>query len=204
MGRLGSSWCPALPHCPCCFRPFPCSPLSPCSAPLPVPPLPPLQVIVEHHGRAWTYQVLAVLEFNSDRKRMSLVARDPAGHVQLFCKGADSIMYKRLAAGQPLAGTVQEHLVRGGGSWAAAGGGTVQEHLVRALRSSCQLPGRRRVSWRAVAGRWLVQPLPPPLLPRLVRLEPGTPSLFWVRGWVGCRTRWRAAVTARWSSPRGS
>lgn len=39
-----------------------------------------------------------VLEFNSDRKRMSVVARTPAGKLKLYIKGADSIIQKRLTA----------------------------------------------------------------------------------------------------------
>jgi phospholipid-transporting ATPase len=43
------------------------------------------------------YEVLNVLEFNSTRKRMSVVVRDPDGALLLFCKGADSVIYERLA-----------------------------------------------------------------------------------------------------------
>ncbi len=44
------------------------------------------------------YEVLNVLEFNSTRKRMSVVVRDPDGKLLLFCKGADSVIYERLGA----------------------------------------------------------------------------------------------------------
>ncbi len=44
------------------------------------------------------YEVLNVLEFNSSRKRMSVVVRGPDGRLLLFCKGADSVIYERLAA----------------------------------------------------------------------------------------------------------
>eukprot|EP01061_Rhynchopus_euleeides_P023410 TRINITY_DN380_c0_g5_i1.p1 TRINITY_DN380_c0_g5~~TRINITY_DN380_c0_g5_i1.p1 ORF type:complete len:1339 (+),score=528.07 TRINITY_DN380_c0_g5_i1:76-4092(+) len=43
---------------------------------------------------AW--QFLEVLEFNSDRKRMSIVVRDPQGTLRLLCKGADTVIYQRL------------------------------------------------------------------------------------------------------------
>jgi len=37
------------------------------------------------------------MEFNSDRKRMSIIVRDPAdGHIKMFTKGADSIIKARL------------------------------------------------------------------------------------------------------------
>ncbi|TMW58309.1 hypothetical protein Poli38472_011897 [Pythium oligandrum] len=42
------------------------------------------------------YQVLEVLEFNSTRKRMSVIMRGPLGELRLLCKGADTVMYERL------------------------------------------------------------------------------------------------------------
>ncbi|KAF7313954.1 P-type phospholipid transporter [Mycena chlorophos] len=44
----------------------------------------------------WT--LLRVLEFNSTRKRMSCIYRSPEGKIVMFSKGADSVMYARLAA----------------------------------------------------------------------------------------------------------
>lgn len=43
------------------------------------------------------YEILAVLEFNSTRKRMSVIVRDPEGKLLLMCKGADSVIYERMA-----------------------------------------------------------------------------------------------------------
>ncbi|KAE8991818.1 Phospholipid-transporting ATPase 3 [Phytophthora rubi] len=43
-----------------------------------------------------TYEVLEVLEFNSTRKRMSVIVKGPNGELKLFCKGADTVMYERL------------------------------------------------------------------------------------------------------------
>ncbi|KAJ6151320.1 hypothetical protein N7470_007914 [Penicillium chermesinum] len=51
-------------------------------------------------GQERTYTVLNTLEFNSSRKRMSAIVRMPDGTIRLFCKGADSIIYSRLAPGQ--------------------------------------------------------------------------------------------------------
>ena len=37
------------------------------------------------------------MEFNSDRKRMSIIVRDPVdNHIKMFTKGADSIIKARL------------------------------------------------------------------------------------------------------------
>ncbi|KAG6399943.1 hypothetical protein SASPL_141429 [Salvia splendens] len=40
---------------------------------------------------------LGVLEFKSARKRMSVIVRDEEGKLLLLCKGADSVMFERLA-----------------------------------------------------------------------------------------------------------
>lgn len=46
------------------------------------------------------YQVYRRMEFNSDRKRMSIVLKDPEdGYYKLFIKGADSIIKDRLDQG---------------------------------------------------------------------------------------------------------
>jgi phospholipid-translocating ATPase len=37
-----------------------------------------------------------MLEFNSTRKRMSVIMRCPDGRLILYCKGADSVIYERL------------------------------------------------------------------------------------------------------------
>uniref|UniRef100_A0A671VRV7 ATPase phospholipid transporting 8B1 n=1 Tax=Sparus aurata TaxID=8175 RepID=A0A671VRV7_SPAAU len=37
-----------------------------------------------------TYEMLALLDFNSDRKRMSIILKFPDGRVRLYCKGADT------------------------------------------------------------------------------------------------------------------
>lgn len=42
------------------------------------------------------YEHLASIEFNSDRKRMSVVVKDSEGQIFLFCKGADNIIIERL------------------------------------------------------------------------------------------------------------
>jgi magnesium-transporting ATPase (P-type) len=43
------------------------------------------------------YEVFRKMEFNSDRKRMSIIIRDPADNlIKMFTKGADSIIKSRL------------------------------------------------------------------------------------------------------------
>lgn len=43
-----------------------------------------------------TYQILDIIEFTSARKRMSVICRNPAGELILYCKGADSIIFPLL------------------------------------------------------------------------------------------------------------
>lgn len=47
------------------------------------------------------YEKLCILEFNSDRKRMSIIIRDPqTRRIELYCKGADSTVKALLRPGQ--------------------------------------------------------------------------------------------------------
>ena len=54
--------------------------------------------------RAWgeerKYKLLNVIEFDSTRKRMSVIIRTPDNRIMVICKGADSIIEKRLRPGQ--------------------------------------------------------------------------------------------------------
>ncbi|CAL5042915.1 unnamed protein product [Urochloa decumbens] len=43
------------------------------------------------------YDLLNILEFSSSRKRMSVIVKEPEGRILLLSKGADSVMFKRLA-----------------------------------------------------------------------------------------------------------
>jgi phospholipid-translocating ATPase len=54
-------------------------------------------VDIEVLGQSESYIPLRVLEFNSTRKRMSVIVRNPEGKIVLYCKGADSVVYARLA-----------------------------------------------------------------------------------------------------------
>ena len=48
-------------------------------------------------GERQRYEILNVIEFTSARKRMSVIARTPSGQIKIYCKGADSVIYERLA-----------------------------------------------------------------------------------------------------------
>ncbi|KAF7806313.1 putative phospholipid-transporting ATPase 9 [Senna tora] len=57
------------------------------------------------------YKLLNVLEFSSARKRMSVIVRDEDGNLLLLCKGADSVMFERLAKnGKEFEEKTREHI----------------------------------------------------------------------------------------------
>lgn len=57
-------------------------------------------VVLNILGDEVEFQLLNILEFNSARKRMSVIVKMHDGRIMLICKGADSIIYDRLAPGQ--------------------------------------------------------------------------------------------------------
>uniref|UniRef100_A0A4W6C9I4 Phospholipid-transporting ATPase n=1 Tax=Lates calcarifer TaxID=8187 RepID=A0A4W6C9I4_LATCA len=56
----------------------------------------PETITVVEMGKQVTYELLAVLDFNNVRKRMSVIVCSPEGKLTLYCKGADTIIYERL------------------------------------------------------------------------------------------------------------
>ncbi|XP_067887118.1 phospholipid-transporting ATPase IC [Heterodontus francisci] len=58
-----------------------------------------------------TYQVLAMLDFDSNRKRMSIIVREPEGNIKLYCKGADMVIYERLHPNSPNRDSTEEALM---------------------------------------------------------------------------------------------
>ena len=56
------------------------------------------------------YKLLNLIEFDSTRKRMTVVVRTPENAILVICKGADSIIEKRLKPGQSLLEKTQDFL----------------------------------------------------------------------------------------------
>ncbi|KAM9734402.1 LOW QUALITY PROTEIN: phospholipid-transporting ATPase IC [Menidia menidia] len=54
-------------------------------------------ITIMEMGQEMTYEMLALLDFNSDRKRMSIILKFPDGRIRLYCKGADTVVYERLS-----------------------------------------------------------------------------------------------------------
>ncbi|XP_028269374.1 phospholipid-transporting ATPase ID-like [Parambassis ranga] len=56
----------------------------------------PDSISIVEMGKQRSYELLAILDFNNVRKRMSVIVRSPEGKLSLYCKGADTIIYERL------------------------------------------------------------------------------------------------------------
>ncbi|KAK2818840.1 hypothetical protein Q5P01_024401 [Channa striata] len=69
-------------------------------------------VTIKEMGQEATYEMLALLDFNSDRKRMSIILKFPNGRIRLYCKGADTVIYERLAPNSKHKESTQEALDR--------------------------------------------------------------------------------------------
>uniref|UniRef100_A0A8C4L6C6 Phospholipid-transporting ATPase n=1 Tax=Equus asinus asinus TaxID=83772 RepID=A0A8C4L6C6_EQUAS len=67
-------------------------------------------ITISEMGTEKTYNVLAILDFNSDRKRMSIIVRTPEGNIRLYCKGADTVIYERLHQMNPTKQETQDAL----------------------------------------------------------------------------------------------
>lgn len=71
----------------------------------------PSYVEMDALGNTERYDILNVLEFTSTRKRMSIIARNSRGEIKLYCKGADTVIFERLAPdGQEFKDITLRHL----------------------------------------------------------------------------------------------
>ncbi|XP_057312716.1 probable phospholipid-transporting ATPase IA isoform X2 [Hydractinia symbiolongicarpus] len=70
----------------------------------------PTSVVVDMDGSESVFEILNVLEFDSTRKRMSVIVKTPDQRIKLLCKGADTVIYERLAEEQEFADITLKHL----------------------------------------------------------------------------------------------
>lgn len=72
----------------------------------------PQKVHVQALGRPLEFDLLHVIEFDSTRKRMSVIVRDlnDQNRIKIYCKGADSVIYERLSKQKTYAQTTLLHL----------------------------------------------------------------------------------------------
>lgn len=57
-------------------------------------------VVIDVFGKQEVHELLETLEFDSTRKRMSVITRDPKKNVHIYTKGADAMIFARLAPDQ--------------------------------------------------------------------------------------------------------
>ncbi|XP_063309827.1 phospholipid-transporting ATPase ID-like [Pelobates fuscus] len=71
----------------------------------------PETITVVEMGETKVYQLLAILDFNNERKRMSVIVKSPEGRLTLYCKGADTIVYELLGrSSEDLKEVTTDHL----------------------------------------------------------------------------------------------
>ncbi|KAL4878993.1 hypothetical protein BJY04DRAFT_229508 [Aspergillus karnatakaensis] len=70
----------------------------------------PRSVIITVEGQEYEYELLAVCEFNSTRKRMSTIFRCPDGKIRIYVKGADTVILERLHPDNPIVESTLQHL----------------------------------------------------------------------------------------------
>ncbi|OUM60692.1 hypothetical protein PIROE2DRAFT_13466 [Piromyces sp. E2] len=71
----------------------------------------PHSVIVKVNGNDLEFEILNICEFNSTRKRMSAIVKCPNGEIRIYTKGADTVIFERLAEnGNIYMDTTIEHL----------------------------------------------------------------------------------------------
>lgn len=69
-----------------------------------------LTIRIEGQSKPMVVDLLAINEFNSKRKRMSVIVRLPDGTIRMYIKGADDPIKDRLSAGQTVWETTWKHL----------------------------------------------------------------------------------------------
>ena len=67
-------------------------------------------ILIEINGEKKVYKLLNLLEYSSDRKRMSVIVKSPDDKILLFMKGADSIIRPRISQNKSLIPLTDEYL----------------------------------------------------------------------------------------------
>lgn len=102
----------------------------------------PRSVIIQVDEREATYELLAVCEFNSTRKRMSTIFRCPDGKIRIYCKGADTVILERLSKNNRIVDATLQHL---------------EDYATEGLRTLClamrEIPEQEFQQWQQVFER---------------------------------------------------
>uniref|UniRef100_A0A8P4FWT0 Phospholipid-transporting ATPase n=1 Tax=Dicentrarchus labrax TaxID=13489 RepID=A0A8P4FWT0_DICLA len=67
-------------------------------------------IVVSELGVTRQYQLLALLDFTSQRRCMSVLVREPEGGLKLYCKGADIVILERLQKDCPYQERIERSL----------------------------------------------------------------------------------------------
>lgn len=99
----------------------------------------PRSVMISVDGQEYEYELLAICEFNSTRKRMSAIFRCPDGKIRCYCKGADTVILERLGGNNPYVEATLQHL---------------EEYAAEGLRTLClamrEIPEQEFREWHQV------------------------------------------------------
>lgn len=99
----------------------------------------PRAVTIDVRGHQLEFELLAVNEFNSTRKRMSAIFRCPDGKIRCYCKGADTVILERLHKDNPYVEATLQHL---------------EEYAADGLRTLClamrEIPEQEFQEWQHV------------------------------------------------------
>ncbi|KAJ9151787.1 Phospholipid-transporting ATPase [Pleurostoma richardsiae] len=99
----------------------------------------PRSVMIEVEGQEYEYELLAVCEFNSTRKRMSTIYRCPDGKLRCYTKGADTVILERLNENNPHVEATLRHL---------------EDYASEGLRTLClamrEIPEQEFQEWYAI------------------------------------------------------
>lgn len=55
-------------------------------------------MLIKFKNEIYKYKILENIEFDSERKKQSVIVRNPEGELILYCKGADSSIVGRLVS----------------------------------------------------------------------------------------------------------
>jgi len=100
----------------------------------------PRSVLIQVEGEPEKeYELLAICEFNSTRKRMSAIYRCPDGKIRCYCKGADTVILERLNENNPHVEATLRHL---------------EDYASEGLRTLClamrEIPEQEFQEWYAI------------------------------------------------------
>jgi phospholipid-transporting ATPase len=99
----------------------------------------PRSVTITVEDKDYVYELLAVCEFNSTRKRMSTIFRCPDGKIRVYTKGADTVILERLGKDSSMVELTLQHL---------------EEYASEGLRTLClamrEVPEQEFQQWWAI------------------------------------------------------